>query len=259
MSSHPANTVCNVNAMQPSATTSPTSIMTSSANAGAESKRPLVRVLVLVVILAAALLTVQMSPVRALLEDTARLRQMIQAMGPLAYPACLIVSALLIGSGFPRLVLCGVMSMVLGFGWGLGLTQGGALLGYYIVFLLIRWGGGGWISHKRPKLRAIADTIQDQGVAGVILARQIPIHGTLINFCLGLSQVKHRHFLIGTAIGMLPEAIPVALVGAGLVRSSFKESAGVLGLAVVAFVLLWIGSAYAFRRLRTRQRGPEAL
>jgi uncharacterized membrane protein YdjX (TVP38/TMEM64 family) len=200
-----------------------------------------------------------MSPVRALLKDTVRLRQMIQAMGPLAYPVCLIVSAVLIGSGFPRLLLCGVASMVLGFGWGLGLTQGGALLGYYAVFCFIRWGGGDWISHKRPRLRAIADTIQDQGVVGVILARQIPLHGTLINFCLGLSRVKHRHFLIGTAIGMLPEAVPVALVGAGLVKSSFNESAGVLGLAVVAFLLLWIGSAYAFRRLRDRQRGRGAL
>ncbi len=94
-------------------------------------------------------------------------------------------------------------------------------------------------------------------MAGVILARQIPIHGTLINFCLGLSRVKHRHFLIGTAIGMLPEAIPVALVGAGLVKSSLKESAGVLGLAVVAFVLLWMGSAYAFRRLRSRPRSGQ--
>ncbi len=98
--------------------------------------------LMLVGILAAALVAVQLSPVRALLKDTARLRQMIQAMGPLAYPVCLIVSAVLIGGGFPRLVLCGVMSMVLGFGWGLGLTQGGALLGYYIVFCFIRWGGG---------------------------------------------------------------------------------------------------------------------
>ena len=32
-----------------------------------------------------------------------------------------------------------------------------------------------------------------------------------------------------------------------------------LGLAAVAFVLLWVGSAYAFRRLRARQRGQGAL
>jgi uncharacterized membrane protein YdjX (TVP38/TMEM64 family) len=127
------------------------------------------------------------------------------------------------------------------------------LLGYYAAFCFIRWGGGDWVTHRRPRLRAIADTIQDQGIVGVVLARQIPLHGTLINLCLGLSRVKHRHFLIGSAIGLLPEAIPVALVGAGIVKSSIKESAGVLGLAVIAFVLLWIGSGYALRRLRNRR------
>jgi uncharacterized membrane protein YdjX (TVP38/TMEM64 family) len=201
---------------------------------------------------------VQLSPIRAWLQDTTRLRQMLEEMGPRAYPLCLFASAILIGSGFPRLVLCGVASMILGFGWGLFLTQGGALLGYYAAFCFIRWGGGNWATHKRPRLRAIADTIQDQGVVGVVLARQIPLHGTLINLCLGLSRVKHRHFLIGSAIGLLPEAIPVALVGAGIVKSSLKESAGVLGLAVIAFLLLWIGSGYALRHLRNRRLGQRA-
>jgi uncharacterized membrane protein YdjX (TVP38/TMEM64 family) len=261
MSTYAAVVACAAAPMQPSIPASPTSatVSTDVSTERRAAKRPLVRALVLVTILAAALVIVQASPVRALLKDTERLRQMIKSMGPLAYPVCLLTSAVLIGSGFPRLVLCGVASMVLGFGWGLGLTQGGALLGYYAVFCFIRWGGGDWITHKRPKLRAIADTIQDQGVVGVILARQIPIHGTLINFCLGLSRVKHRHFLIGTAIGLLPEAVPVALASAGVVKSSLKESAWMLGLAAVAFVLLWVGSAYAFRRLRARQRGQGAL
>jgi uncharacterized membrane protein YdjX (TVP38/TMEM64 family) len=179
-------------------------------------------------------------------------RQAIDAMGAFAYPACLVASAILIGCGFPRLLLCGVAAMLLGFGWGLALTQGGALLGYYAVFCFIRWGGGGWITENRPRLRAIAETIQDQGVAGVVLARQIPLHGTLINLCLGLSRVRHRHFLIGTAVGLLPEAIPVALVGSGLVTSSLQDGAGMLVLAAVAFGLLWLGSAYALRRLRRR-------
>jgi uncharacterized membrane protein YdjX (TVP38/TMEM64 family) len=222
------------------------------------SKRPLARVLLLITVLAAALAAVHLSPIRAWLQDTARLRQLLDGVGPWAYPLCLFASAILIGSGFPRLVLCGIASMILGFGWGLFLTQGGALLGYYAAFCFIRWGGGDWVSHKRPRLRAIADTIQDQGVVGVVLARQIPLHGTLINLCLGLSRVKHRDFLIGSAIGLLPEAIPVALVGAGIVKSSIKESAGVLGLAVIAFILLWIGSGYALRRLRNRRLGQRA-
>jgi uncharacterized membrane protein YdjX (TVP38/TMEM64 family) len=217
-------------------------------------KRPVARALLLLAVLAVALAAVQLSPVRALLKDTVRVKQMLDGMGPFAYPVCLLASAVLIGSGFPRLVLCAAASMVLGFWWGVFLTQAGAVLGYYAVFCFIRWGGGDWVTHRRPRLHAIADTIQDQGVAGVVLARQIPLHGTLINLCLGLSRVKHRHFLIGTAIGLLPEAIPVALVGAGAVKSSFKESAAFLGLAALAFAALWIGSAYALRTMRSRRQ-----
>jgi uncharacterized membrane protein YdjX (TVP38/TMEM64 family) len=103
-------------------------------------------------------------------------------------------------------------------------------------------------------LRAVADTIQDQGAAGVVLARQIPLHGTLINLCLGLSRVRHRHFLIGTAIGLLPEAVPVALVGAGLARGSAKGSAGMIGLAAVVMGGVWVAGAYLLRRRgRARQ------
>jgi uncharacterized membrane protein YdjX (TVP38/TMEM64 family) len=218
------------------------------AAATSPSKRPVVRVIVMLAVLAAALAAVQFSPVRSLIGDTARIRQALDGLGAFAYPACLVASALLIGCGFPRLVLCAAASMVLGFTWGLVLTQGGAILGYYVVFCFIRWGGGAWIVESRPRLRAIADTIQDHGIAGVVLARQIPIHGTLINLCLGLSRVKHRHFLIGTAIGLLPEAIPVALVGSGLVKGNLQESAGMLALAAIGFGLLWVGSAYALRR-----------
>jgi len=215
------------------------------------------RLVILVLVLGAALAIVQFSPVRGLLQDTARLRSAIERMGWFAYPACLLASAVLIGCGFPRLILCAVAAAVLGFGWGLALTQGGALLGYYVVFCFIRWGGGEWVIAKRPKLRAIAETIQDQGVAGVVLARQIPIHGTVTNLCLGLSRVKHRHFLIGTAIGLFPEAIPVALVGAGLLNGSLKESTGLLVAAAIGFGVLWIGSAYAIRKLRNRRETSQ--
>ncbi len=221
--------------------------------------RPLLRIIVLVLVLGAALAAVQLSPIRGLLKDTERLRAWLDGVGALAYPICLLSSAVLIGCGFPRLVLCAAASAMLGFGWGLMLTQGGALLGYYTVFCFIRWGGGQWVIQKRPRLRSIAETIQDQGIAGVVLARQIPLHGTLINLCLGLSRIKHRQYLIGTAIGLFPEAIPVALVGAGLVKSSLKDSAGLLALAAVAFGVLWVGSAYMLRKMRNKRRDEQAM
>ena len=212
------------------------------------------RLILLCVVLVAAVAIVQLSPVGALVRDVERVRAAMGRMGAWAYPACLVGSAVLIGCGFPRLVLCGVASAVLGVGWGLGLTQGGALLGYYAVFCFVRWGGGEWVIQRRPRLRAVANTIQDQGVAGVVLARQIPLHGTLINLCLGLSRVKHRHFLIGTAIGLLPEAVPVALVGAGLVKGSMKDSVGMIGLAALVMCGVWLTGAYLLRRRARRGR-----
>src|SRR4051794_19264626 len=132
------------------------------------------RVIALCVVLVAAVAVVQFSPVGAVVRDVDRVRAAMERLGPWAYPVCLIGSAVLIGCGFPRLVLCGVAAAVLGVGWGLGLTQGGAVLGYYAVFCFVRWGGGEWVIQRRPRLRAVAETIQDQGVAGVVLARQIP-------------------------------------------------------------------------------------
>jgi uncharacterized membrane protein YdjX (TVP38/TMEM64 family) len=218
-------------------------------------KRGVARMVGLAAVLVAAVAAVQLSPVGAVVRDVAKVRTALEALGPWAYPACLVGSAVLIGCGFPRLVLCGVGSAILGVGWGLALTQGGALLGYYVVFCFVRWGGGEWVLRRRPRLRAIADTIQDQGVAGVVLARQIPLHGTLINLCLGLSRVRHRPFLIGTAIGLFPEAIPVALVSRGVVKGSATDAIKMIGLAALAMAALWVGSAYYLRR---RRRGIVA-
>ena len=240
---------------QPAPVTDPENLPDAAAPEPPPSKRRILRAVILLAVLVIAVLLVQFSPVRGILQDTARVRKIVQSLGPFAYPACLLASAILIGCGVPRLLLCAVASAVLGFGWGLVLTQTGAVLGYYTVFCFVRYVGRDWVTHRNPRLRAIADTIQDQGIAGVVLARQIPIHGTLINLCLGLSRVKHRHFLIGTAIGLLPEAIPVALIGAGLVKSSLKESTGTLALAALAFAVLWVGSAYALRSLRRRRAG----
>ena len=99
--------------------------------------------------------------------------------------------------------------------------------------------------------------IHDHGVLGVILLRQVPTHSMLANLCLGLSHVKHRPFLIGTTIGLLPEAIPATLIGAGLVKASLKDSIGYLAIAAGVFAAIWIGCAYAIRPMRASRAGAE--
>jgi len=215
----------------------------------------MLRLILTAAILVVAILIVTLSPLRAFLQDVPRVRSAIESLGLWAYPACILASALLVACGMPRLILCALGAMALGFVWGLVLTQAGALLGYYAIFLFVRWGGQQWVTRRWPPLARWANRTRTYGVVGVILIRQLPLHGTLTNLALGLTHVRHRHFLIGSAIGLLPESIPVALVGAGLVSGSVAQITGYFALAVALIAFLWIAGGYLHRALRATPTG----
>jgi hypothetical protein len=66
-------------------------------------------------------------------------------------------------------------------------------------------------------------------------------------------------FLIGTAIGSIPEAIPATLVGAGLMKGSFKDAAGYMAMAVVALGVIWIACNHMLRTLRGSRSGSALM
>jgi uncharacterized membrane protein YdjX (TVP38/TMEM64 family) len=167
--------------------------------------------------------------------------------------------AIAVPCGAPRLLLAALGAMVLGFWWGLLLTQAGALLGNYAVFCFVRWGGRDWVLHRWPKLRPLSEGLKDYGIGGVFLVRQVPVHGSFTNLCLGLSGVRHYQFLIGSAIGFLPEAVPAALIGAGLVSGSFEKALPYLAGAAITMGVIWVGLGVALRRIRRGRTGAGIL
>jgi uncharacterized membrane protein YdjX (TVP38/TMEM64 family) len=217
------------------------------------------RVLILAAIMLGAIALAYFLPIRAHLQDPRLDRRVILSAGYWVYPASIAIVAILVGCGVPRLLLCGVAGMILGFWWGLAMVQVGTLIGYYAAFLFVRWGGRSWALQRWPALRKWAEIARNHGVMGVILLRQLPIHGSFINLGLGISNVKHRQFLLGTLIGSLPEAIPACLAGAGMVRKSLESTAGYLGIAVAAMALVWIGCGYLVKAMQKSKRGSEIL
>jgi uncharacterized membrane protein YdjX (TVP38/TMEM64 family) len=175
------------------------------------------------------------------------------------YPLAVALVALLLMCGVPRLPLHAAGGMIFGFALGLVLTMIGAVLGHYIVFLFIRWGGRDWALSRWPALRRWADLLREHGVIGVMLARQLPAHAMVVNAALALSHVEHKHFLAGTALGLLPEAIPATLIGAGLIGGSVKQSSHYLALAAAAFAVAWIAGGYGLSALRKRHAGHVAV
>jgi uncharacterized membrane protein YdjX (TVP38/TMEM64 family) len=224
--------------------------------------RPFLRIALIVLVLALAMVGLYYSPVGTWLPKSfskdemaaaaSRVQHLLDPLGVWRFPAFLVISTVLVAAGVPRTAMCFVGGAVLGFLPGLLLSQGGALMGYYGVFLFVRWGGREVVLHKWPQLQKWAGMVQAQGVMGVILIRQLPIHGTLMNLGLGLTQLRHRDFLIGTAIGLIPEAIPLALFGAGVVTGDPKATATYAVIAVLAFGAIWIGCRYMFKQMRRK-------
>ena len=217
----------------------------------------LMRVAVIAAILIAAMLAAHFTPISSWLDNAQKLRTTLQRSGLWAYPLSVIAVAVLVACGTPRLLISFAGGAVFGFWLGITITLAGTMMGHYSVFLFVRWGGREWILRRWPKLQKWAAMIHEQGIAAVFFIRLLPGHSIFANVCLALSHVKHRDFLIGTALGLIPEAIPATLVGAGLVKPSAIDSAGYLALAALVVAGVWIASTYALRMMRDGRLNAE--
>jgi len=162
--------------------------------------------------------------------------------GPLLFAAA---SALLTGVGVPRLLMTGVAAALFGVVVGLVASLSGTLLGAWATFLLARWSGHEAGLDRWPRLRRFSGLLASQGVMPVLLVRQLPLSSFFINLLLGLTAVRTRDFLLGSLIGFLPEAVPVALIGAGLMQSDRALTLqyvllGLTLLIVVVLLLRWL-------------------
>jgi uncharacterized membrane protein YdjX (TVP38/TMEM64 family) len=203
------------------------------------------------------LILIFFSPLRDYLghyrEITARLGQM-GGTAPLFFICGVSVLVFL---GVPRLLLCPIGGMAFGFFWGLLWTQIGTLLGFYAAFLFIRWGGRDLVIRFAPKLVRLSKRFKRSGLPAVILIRQLPVNGFFINMLLGLMPISHVHFLLGTTIGILPEAIPCTLIGSGAAQMSFGRGASFMTMAMVLLLVFWIVCGIFVKMARSKNMLPD--
>jgi uncharacterized membrane protein YdjX (TVP38/TMEM64 family) len=214
--------------------------------------RPFIKGIILLIVLLSAVAVIHLDPVQNALADVYTLSAGIKAFGwwsPLVYIAAVI---LLISVGVPRLLLCPVGGMAFGFFWGLIWSQVGTMIGYYLTFLFVRWSGREYVLKKWPKLDQYKDFFRAKGFLVVLLIRQMPIAGFYINIVLGLSHIRHTNFLLGTVLGILPEAIPATMIGAGVIALSPEKSIVAISIAAVFFVIVWtiIGRYFRLNKLK---------
>jgi uncharacterized membrane protein YdjX (TVP38/TMEM64 family) len=194
------------------------------------------------------LTVVYCSPLKQYLSHWHDVSEQIRSYGALAPLVVVAGVAVLVAIGFPRLLFCIIAGMALGFWSGLLWAQLGTLIGNYALFIVVRAGGRQWAERLVTKRARLNEILQRKGVLGVILARQLPLPGLIVNLACALLPIRHVDFLLGTIIGQLPQAIPCTLIGAGVLQVSFSRSVSVIGLAVGLSVLAWVAIRYAVRR-----------
>jgi uncharacterized membrane protein YdjX (TVP38/TMEM64 family) len=206
------------------------------------------------VFLAAAVAVLCLSPIGSKLKDIPELAHELSgrlngmgATGVLAFCGGVF---LLTAAGVPRLALCALGGAVYGFWWGMAWTQLPTLAGYYVTFLFVRWGGRDYVLRRWPRVTKLHAVLGSHSAWKIVMIRQMPITGIIVNFFLGLSPVRHRDFLLGTFIGLFPQAIPVTLLGSTARHMNKNHQFLILG----ATVLLFAGYIL-FRRFARRRSG----
>jgi uncharacterized membrane protein YdjX (TVP38/TMEM64 family) len=220
--------------------------------------RPLVKGLLLLAFLCTGLLVVYFSPLRHYLRNIQAISASLQHAGiaaPLIYTLGVF---LLVAFGFPRLILCTLGGMAFGFIWGLIWSQLGTLMGSYVQFLFIGWGGRDLALRKKPSLNILAQLFKRRGIPAIVLLRQLPMPGLVVNVVLVLMGVTQTDYLIGALLGFLPQAIPSTLIGTGFIQQSFGKSFAYITSAIILLMLIWLLSGMYVRSVKNKVIVPDS-
>lgn len=182
----------------------------------------------------------------------------------------LLLSALTLLStltGLPILYLSMAIGFLLNFTPALLICLGVNLLAVMATFYMVRFAFTDYFREKygRKKLiQRIEKRIGKYGLWTVVFSRGIYIIPTnVINFSFPLSSISSRAYLLGTAIGLMPECLINVLTGTlikhEMILLSTPETRTWQALVIGAFILLFILVFILLRLRQNRRKKFEAL
>ena len=219
--------------------------------------------LMMLAVVAAAFALVYFTPAREYFGDIQSVKYWLLSLGWVGPAAWMGIVFALVAAGMPRLLFCPIGGLAFGFWYGLLWTQVATLAGYYVLFLFVRWGGQDFVLRHWPRVGRLKKHFHGHSGALLVFAvRQLPISGLIINFLLALSPIRHRHFLLGTTFGILPQAIPFTLVASGMFKLTGRNTplyiAAAVGLLLLVCAALWYFSRHSKLLVELRDESGAA-
>ena len=112
-----------------------------------------------------------------------------------------IIGTLLNLPGFIFIILA---LLVYGYGVGIPVAYAGAVLSVWVHFIVVRTIGGKALGEIKNKLlRRVMQNFDTHPVRTVIILRLLFFIAPPVNYVLALSQVKTKHFVSGTLVGII--------------------------------------------------------
>ncbi|ALP51839.1 hypothetical protein Tel_01060 [Candidatus Tenderia electrophaga] len=223
------------------------------------ASRVMLVLLALVIILAMAAIW-RWSPVAEMIDAQA-LSNKIREFQDNVFAPLAAVGIVMVGSLVSIPVTLLIVASMLVFGGLAGAVYGlsGALLSAAVAYIAGQHLGRDTLRRLAgPRLNQISKKLANRGILTVVVIRLIPIAPfVVVNLVAGVSHIHLRDFLIGSAIGMLPGIVALALITEGVMRAAQQPS--VYHLSLVALVLLVLaGGGLALRHWLLNQKQRQS-
>lgn len=150
------------------------------------------------------------------LPSVARIQALTSHAGPFGVAGFALGYALLTLGPVPKAVMSAAAGLLFGWVPGALVVWVASLLGALAGFWLGRWLGRGAVDRiAGTRMGRVDDLLARRGVAAVLAGRLMPVVPfTGINYVAGLSGARLGHFMIGTAVGIVPGTLGSVAVGA---------------------------------------------
>jgi uncharacterized membrane protein YdjX (TVP38/TMEM64 family) len=149
------------------------------------------------------------------LPGAVEMRDRVAALGPWAPVAFLLVHAVVTVAPFPRTAFSISAGVLFGPWLGLALCLVASTVSAAAAFTLVRRIGGRAVQRLGPgRVRMLEARLSSRGFLTVLSARLVPvIPFAPLNYTLGVTTVRWRHYLAGTAPGLVPGTAAAVLLG----------------------------------------------
>jgi uncharacterized membrane protein YdjX (TVP38/TMEM64 family) len=234
-----------------------------------DSKRPIFKVIIVLVLAAALVAAFRFFDVQQLFRDALAFISGLGPLGPLLFIGLYIAACVFL---LPGAILTLGAGAIFGFVQGAIAASVGATLGATCAFLVGRYLARDWVAGRvagNARFAAMDEAVAREGWKIVFLTRLSPVFPfNVLNYAFGLTRVRLRDYFFASWLGMIPGmfvyvylgslAGDLASLGAGNRERGLGEWVmyGV-GLAATVVVTVFI-TRLAREALAKRIKGEEA-